>query len=136
MDFKAWKGKIFPARVAEKVSNFWPKTWILRRETEKLGPRDWRKKCLIFDQKQEFKAWNGKIRSARVAEKVSNFWPSLIFDQNMDFKAWKGKIFPARVAEKVSNFWPKTWILRREKEKSFPREWRKKCRIFDQKHGF
>ena len=62
-----------PARVAEKVSNFCPKTWILTRETEKSGSRECRKKCRIFDQKHGFKVQNGKIGSARAAEKVTRF---------------------------------------------------------------
>ena len=40
--------------MAENVSNLWQKTWILGREKEKSGPREWRKKCLFFDQKQGF----------------------------------------------------------------------------------
>ena len=36
----------------------------------------------------------------------------------------------------MSNLGPKTWILRREKEKSSQREGSIKCLIFDLKHGF
>ena len=31
-----------------------PKTWILRSETEKSGPHDWRINCLIVDLKHGF----------------------------------------------------------------------------------
>ena len=62
--------------MAHKVSNVWPKTWILMREKGNLGPREWRIKCLFFDlmtKNMDFKVCNGKIRSARVAPKVSYF---------------------------------------------------------------
>ena len=127
MNFLSGNGKIGSARLAEKVSTFWPKTWIWRRETVKLGPREWRKKCLIFDQKHGFLVvkWKKLIRTS--GGKSVEF-----LTKNMNFKAWNGKTGSAQVAK----FWPKTWIWRRETVKSGPREWRKKCLIFDQKHGF
>ena len=54
MDFKALIGKIESARVEHKVCNFLPETQMLRRETPKLGPREWSIKCLIYDQKHRF----------------------------------------------------------------------------------
>ena len=36
--------------------------FILRRETEKSSPREWRKKCLIFDQKRGFSGIKRKNR--------------------------------------------------------------------------
>ena len=105
MDFKLWNGKIGPARVAEKVSHLWPKTWILRSETGKLDPRECWKKYLIFVKKHGF---YGLKRRNRVISSGG----------------------------KVSTFWPKTWTIRCETEKSGPRECRKKCLIFDRKHGF
>ena len=53
-DFKARNAKITSARVADKVSNFWPKTWILMREMEKSGPHGWRITYLFFDFKNGF----------------------------------------------------------------------------------
>ena len=108
MDFKAWNAIIGSAWVAEKMSNLWPKTWILWRKTQKSGLHEWQKKCLIYDAKHEFSGMKRKIGCSRGAEKVSNFWPNTW--------AWNGKIGSARVAEKVSNFWPKACILSRETE--------------------
>ena len=67
--------------MAHKVSNFGPKTWILRRETEKSGPREWRIKCLIFDIKQILirETLNLGPRGWRLK--------CLIYDKKMDFKA-------------------------------------------------
>ena len=42
--------------MAEKVSNFRPKTWILGGETDKSGTREWRKKCLFLTKNKDFKA--------------------------------------------------------------------------------
>ena len=55
-----------------KVLNKCPKTWILRREKEKFGPRKGSIKCLNCDVKYRFNARNAKIRSVRVEHKVSN----------------------------------------------------------------
>ena len=105
MYFKVRIAKFGSAWVAPKVSNLWPKTWILICEKEKSGPHEWRIKCLIFELK------NG-------------------------FLGTKLQIWVRACGVKVPNFEPKTWILSREKEKSGPREWRKKCQIYEFKHQF
>ena len=73
MDFKVRNAIIGSARGEHKVSNLCLKTWILRREKGKSGPRKGSIKCLFYTLNTDFKVRNARIGSARGEHKVSNF---------------------------------------------------------------
>ena len=72
--FKRVKQKNRVRTSGGKSVKFLIKNMDFKELNGKSGPLEWRKKCLITTKNMDFKALNGKIGSARVGEKVSNFY--------------------------------------------------------------